>query len=296
MKSIEFFHQAIEKDPNYALAYVGLADSYIVLGSWNSSAITPREALMTAKAAAKKALEIDYTLAEAHVSLADVGLLYEWDWDSVEREFKLAIDLNPYYATAHQWYGNYLAAMGRVDEAIAEIRFAQTLDPLSPMISSTLGSRLYLARRYDQAIEQFRKTLDRDPDFVNAQAGLGKVFEQKAMYSEAVAEMKKALSLSEKNTVILAGLAHAYAVAGNPEEATKILGKLEKLSGHRYVSSYEIAVIYLGLGNKDQAFEWLEKAYDEHASQLIFLKSDPRLDSLRSAPKFLDLLQRMRLR
>ena len=185
--------------------------------------------------------------------------------------------------------------MGRIDEALAEIRLAQTLDPLSPMISSTLGSRLYLARRYDQAIEQFRKTLDRDPDFVNAQVGLGKVFERKAMYSEAVAEMKKALSHSEKNTVILAGLAHAYAVTGNPAEATKILRRLEKLSGHRYVSSYEIAVIYLGLGKKDQAFEWLEKAYDEHASPLIFLKVDPRLDSLRSDPKFLALLQRMRL-
>jgi tetratricopeptide (TPR) repeat protein len=185
--------------------------------------------------------------------------------------------------------------MGRDDEAIAEIRLAQTLDPLSSIISSSLGFRLYFARRYDQGIEQFRKTLDRDPNFANAHAGLGKVFEQKAMYSEAVGEMKKALSLSEKNTVILAGLAHAYAAAGNPAEANQILGNLEKLSRHRYVSSYEIAVIYLGLGKKDQAFEWLEKAYDERASQLIFLKTDPRLDSLRSDAKFLDLLRRMRL-
>src|SRR5262249_13911184 len=294
-KSIQDFQRAVEIDPGYALAYAGLADSYIVLGSWTSSSIAPKEALLNAKAAATKALEIDNTLAEAHASLADVGLLYEWDWEAVEREFEVALDLNPYYATAHQWYGNYLAAMGRLDESIAETRLAQTLDPLSPIISGALGARLYLARRYDEAIEQFRKTLDKDPDFAYAHASLARAYEQKAVYAEAVSEMRRAAALSEQNTLMLAGLAQAYAVGGNVAQATKILEKLETQSKQRYVSCYELAIIYVALGKQDQAFGWLEKAYGERASYLIFLKVDPRLDSIRCDRRFSNLLRRMEL-
>ncbi len=295
-KAVQYFQQAIDKDPNYALAYSGLADSYIVLGSWRAGgALAPKESMPKAKAAALRALEIDDSLAEAHTSLADVGLLYDWDWQTVEREFKRAIDLNPNYATAHQWYANYLAAMGRLGEALEQSKRALEINPLSLIINTNIGEIFRYARQYDQAIKRCQDTLELDQNFAESHVDLGKNYEQTGMYTEAISEISKAVSLSEGNPIIVAALGHAYAISGRRGEAQKILDELKKKSKQRYVSSYEIAAICAGLDEKDQAFRWLEKAYAERASFLIFLKVDPRLDSLRPDPRFADLLRRMAL-
>ncbi len=295
-KGIDYFEQAIEKDPNYALAYSGLADCYIVLGSWRAGgALSPKEAGPRAKAAAEKAIEIDSSLAEAHTSLADAELLFGWDWVAVEREFKRAIELNPNYSTARQWYANYLTAMGRLDDALIESQRAKEINPLSLIININLGEIFRFARQEDRAIEQYQRTLELDPNFAEAHADLGKAYEQKTMYAEAIAEFKKAITLSKENPLMVAALGRAYAVSGQAEEAKKILNELKKISKRRYVSSYEIAMIYAGLGDKDKAFEWLERAYEERASFLIFLKVDPRLDSLRPDARFQELQRRMGL-
>lgn len=295
-KGAEYFEQAIEKDSKYALAYSGLADCYIVLGSWRAGgALSPKEAGQKAKIAAAKALEIDSSLAEAHTSLADAELLYGWNWLAVEQEFRRAIELNPNYATAHQWYANYLVAMGRVDEALVQVQRAKELNLVSLIINLNLGEIFRLARQEDQAIEQYKRTLELDPNFAEAHADLGKAYEQKLMYAEAIAEFEKAITLSTENPLMMAALGHAYAVSGQAEAAKKILDDLHKISKQRYVSSYEIAVIHAGLGDKDKTLESLERAYEERASYLIFLNVDPRLDRLRPDPRFQYLLRRMRL-
>ena len=291
--AINYFQQAIEKDPTYALAYSGIADSYIVLASWSVNEVSPDEAMPKAKAAALKALEIDNTLAEALTSLADVGLLYDWNWTEVERGFKRAIDLKPQYATAHQWYANYLTAMGRYDEAIEQIRLAYDIDPLSTVVSNSLAFKLYLARRYDEAINQYLKTIETDKNFAMSHAELGLAYLEKAMYAEAIAEIQKAVEISKGNTKILAMLAQAYAATGKTSDARRILAELE--NGRTYVSHYEIAILYVRLGDYDQAFRWLERSYDERNNSLIFIKSDTRLDRLRKEPRFIDLLRRMGL-
>jgi serine/threonine protein kinase/Tfp pilus assembly protein PilF len=293
-RGIEYFQQAIDKDPNYALAYAGLIDSYSLLGS-SIGRLSPRETFSKAKAAAVKALDIDDTLAEAHAALALVILRYDWDWPAVEREIKRAIQLNPNYATTYQWYADYLVVMGRLDETIAQIKRAQELDPLSLIINTIVGLHLYQARQYDQAIEQCQKTLEMDPNFAQAHLALGMAYEQKARYEEAIAALQKATTLSPSNPFIVSALGHAYAVSGQPREAMKILHQLQDLSQRRYISPHEMAIIYAGLGEKDQAFAWLEKAYADRVWRLPFLKVEPRFDSLRSDPRFQDLLRRMKL-
>lgn len=288
--AIDYF-QAIEKDPTYALAYSGIADSYIVLASWSVNNLSPHEAMPKAKAAALKALEIDNTLAEAYTSLADVGLLYDWDWPMVERNFRRAIDLKPQYATAHQWYSNYLTAMGRYDEAIEQIRMAYQIDPLSSVISQSWGYKLYMARRYDEAIKQLLQAIEADKNFVLSHNSLSLVYLEKAMYAEAVAEIQKALELSKGNPKSMATLAQTYAASGRISEAKQILEQLENTKD--YVASFEVAVVYARLNDQEQAFKWLETAYAERNNSLIFIKSDPGLDRLRSNSRFLDLLRRM---
>ncbi len=293
MKGIEYFEQAIEEDPNYALAYAGLADSYNILGFY--SALPPKEAYQKAKAAALKALELDDALSEAHTSLAYDREYHDWNWLASEKKFQRAIELNPSYAIAHHWYAEYLAAMGRMDEAIAEKKRALELDPLSLIVNASLGWIFYLARQYDQAIEQLRKTLELDPNFAVAHWLLGQIYEQKEMFKEAIVEFQEAITYSGGNSTILASLGHAYAVAGKRDNAMKVLGKLKELSKRKYVSSYDIAEIYIGIGEKDRAFEWLKNAYEEGARALVFLKVEPRLDSLRSDPRFTALLKKMNL-
>ena len=293
-KGIEYFQQAIDKDPNYALAYAGLTDSYSLLGS-AIGGLSPKETFSKAKAAAVKALAIDDTLAEAHAALALVHLRYDWDWSATEREIKRAIALNPNYATTYHWYADYLVVMGRLDEAIVQIKQAQKLDPLSLIINTVMALRLYHARQYDQAIEQCQKTLEMDSNFAQAHFALGQAYEQKAKYEEAIAELQKATTLSPSSPFLFSALGHAYAVSGQAGEAVKILEKLQKLSRQRYVSPHEMAMIYTGLGETDQAFGWLEKAYVDRSWRLPFLNVEPRFDSLRSDPRFAALVRRVGL-
>ena len=291
-KGVEFFQESIEKDPGYALAYSGLADSYVLFPNYGIT--PPKAAIPRARRAAQKALEIDDTLAEAHTTLASIRATYDWDWVDAERKYKRAIELNPSYPTAHQWYAQYLVRMGRFREATTEMKRAQELDPLSLIINATGGFIFYMARQYDQAIKELRKTVELDPNFGNAHYYLGRAYVQKAMYGEAVAELEKAASLSGRGTVQIAELAHACAVAGKRQRALKILNELlrERLE-KGYVSSYRVALVYVGLGEQDQALAWLKRAYDERSWWLGFLKVDPRLDPLRADPRFQDLLRRM---
>jgi TolB-like protein/Tfp pilus assembly protein PilF len=295
-KSLEYFQQAIENDPNFALAYSGLADAYDLLGASDASAAMPSNiALPKAKAAALKALEIDDTLAEPHVSLAHIKYYYDRDWAGAEREYKRAIELNPKYPTAHQWYAVYLMSAGRFDEALAETRRAQELDPLSLPINMTLGWVLLTARQNDQSVEQLRKTLEMDPGFILTHHRLGLVYEQQGKYDEAIVEFRQVLNLSAGKPLGIAALAHAYALSGKRAEAQKLLAELQELSKQRFVSPASVALIYVALGDKDQAFTWLEKAEKERDGILVRLKVDSRYDSLRSDPRFADLAKRVGL-
>ncbi|HLN97062.1 MAG TPA: winged helix-turn-helix domain-containing protein [Pyrinomonadaceae bacterium] len=290
-KGIEYFNQAIDKDPRFALAYAGLADCYVVPGN----RLPPREAMPKAKAAAIRALELDETLAEAHASLGRVFAAYDWDWTGAEREYKRAIELNPRYATVHQWYGGYLSLMGRSNEAIAERKRALELEPLSLVINFELGLAFYYARDYDRAIEQFQKTLELDQSFPPAYNFLPAVYEQNGMYSEAIAEFKKGIPLvaGSEGTLAKAGLGHVYAVTGKKGDARTLIDELKQLSAKEYLPATSVALIYAGLDEKDQAFAWLDKGYEERAFQMQWIKLDPRWDSLRSDPRFKDLMRRM---
>ena len=290
-KGIEYFQQAIEKDPGYALAYVGLADSYGTVATWNVKA--PNEAYPRARAAASKALEIDEALAEAHASLGAVREEYDWDWLGAEKEFKRAIELNPGYATAHQWYAECLSVMGRHDEAIAEAKRAQELDPLSLIINAVGGRVLFYARRYDEAIAQCRRTLDLNAGFYPAHLFLGWALEQEKLYEQAISEYQKAIAPVQGNPRLAATLARGYAVAGKRTEALETISQVRELSKQSYVSSYVTAQAYAALGDTDLAFQWLEKAYQERDSKLAWLKVEPGFDSLRSDPRFQNLLRRM---
>jgi TolB-like protein/DNA-binding winged helix-turn-helix (wHTH) protein len=290
-KGIDYFQQAIEKDPGYALAYAGLADSYVVLGERALTA--PKEAYPRVKAAAFKALELDETLAEAHAPLGAARYEYDWDWVGAESEFKRAIELNPGYAAAHQWYAEYLSYMGRHNEAIAEIKRARELDPLSLIINAVGGLVSFFARRYDEAIAQCRRTLELNAGFSPARDYLCRAYEQEKLYDEAISECQKGIVLGEGDPGCSGSLARVYAAAGKRPEALKIISNLRELSKQKYVSPYQIAHIYTALGDFDQAFAWLEKAYAARSMALIELKVDPRLDPLRSDPRFQDVLRRM---
>jgi serine/threonine protein kinase/Tfp pilus assembly protein PilF len=294
-ESITYFQQAIERDPGYALAYAGLADSYSLRGTLLYIVLPPKEVMPKSKAAALRALQIDDSLGEPYATLANVETLYDWEWTKSEEDFKRAIELNPNYAQAHHWYALHLAAMGRHDESISEMRRAQELDPLSLIINTNVGWMLYFAGRYDAAIEQFRQVLELDADFFVAHWELGLAYEQKGMYAEARAEFQKARMLSPNNPVILGSLGEAYALSGRRHEAREILNQLTQLSKQQFVSPYLIAVLNVGLGANDQAFQWLEMAYEQRDNGLIFLKVDPRLRTIRSDPRFQDLLRRVGL-
>jgi TolB-like protein/Tfp pilus assembly protein PilF len=295
-KAIECFQQAIERDPTYALAYAGLADCYIRLSTFN---LTPsKEGFAKARAAVLKALEIDDALAEAHTSLARIKSSFDWDWPTAEEEFKRAIELNPNYARAHHLYGRHLMSMGRFDEAAAEIRRASELDPLSLSISADLSAPLFFRRQYDGAIESLRKTLEMDSNFPLAHARLAGAYEYKGMYEEAIAEYERMIELSGSsadNPSNLATLAVLYAGSGRGDRARDILNRLKERSQRENVSPSEIAEIHAALGEKDQAFEWLEMAYQVRSSDLRFLKVSQTWDSLRSDPRFADLLRRVGL-
>jgi eukaryotic-like serine/threonine-protein kinase len=288
-KAIDYFHQATEKDPKYGLAYAGLADSNLSLGTYWV------ESIAEAKAAAMKALQIDDSLAEAHVAVGNIKLLLDWDWASADKEYKRAIQLAPALALAHNQYGMYLAAMGRLDEAVAAVQRALELEPLSPIINSDLAWYLLYGGKYERAVEQFRKTLEIDTSYVSAHWGLGITYRQLGMFKEAVNELNKALDLSGASPVISGHVGYTYAASGDAVAARKVLDGLNQLSKRRYVSSVGVALIHTGLGDKDRAFEALQRAYDEHDFSLVFLKVAPWFQSLRTDNRFRDLLSRMSL-
>jgi serine/threonine protein kinase/tetratricopeptide (TPR) repeat protein len=298
MKSIEYFQQAITKDPNYALAYAGLAYSYVQLGG-GLIYLPPNEALPKAKAAAMKALELDDSLAEAHASLAGAQLFYDWDWTSAEREVKRAVELNPNSALSHQQYSQLLLTRARFDESIAEEMRARELDPLSPEIVADLAYAYFVMRRYDESIAQYQKALDLDPNLPLSRAALAWAFAFKGAHAQAIAEYDKipeqAKAVAAENQLVACGLGWVYAVSGRRADALRIAKQFKDLSSHAYVDFYGMAEVYVGLGEKDEAFRLLEKAYEEHSSSMPFLAVDPFLYGLRSDSRYADLLRRMGL-
>jgi TolB-like protein/Tfp pilus assembly protein PilF len=294
-KAIEYFREAIEFDPTYALAYAGLADAYTLLGSAGYDASDPAEIMSRAKAAALRALEIDDALAEAHTSLAFIKFRVDWDWAGAEKEFARAVELKPGLAAAHHWYALYLSAVGRHSEGIEEIKRAQELDPLSLIITSASGRIFHFARDYDRALEEYRKALEMDAGYGEAYFNLGLTYEQKRMYSEAIAALQKALTLSDNRTVMLAVLGHIYSMAGKQDDARRVLAQLNDLSKQGKASPLEMAIVHAGLDETDQAFELLERALEEHSGPLVYLKVEPFYDSLRADARYHDLLRRMNL-
>jgi tetratricopeptide (TPR) repeat protein len=266
-----------------------VADSYALLASYG--VLPPREVMPKAKAAARKALAMDETLAEAHTSLGFILSFYDWDWPAAEREYRRAIELDPGYPTARQWYSGYLRAAGRLDEALNEMKRAQDLDPLSLATGRDMGRIFRSMRQYDRAIGQYRKVLELDPNFPSVYVHLGMAYEGKRMFKEAVAAFEKARSLPGSNPLVLGALGHGYAVSGNRREAEKLLEELGALSARRYVSPISRALIYIGLGEKDRAFEWLDRAHEDRDPWLAWLQADPIFDDLRGDPRFGILLK-----
>jgi len=292
-KAIEFFNQAIEKDPSFALAYSGLADCYALLSDYGL--LAPKEGYPKAKEEALKALQADDNLAEAHTSLAFILFIYDWNFSAAEKEYKRAIELNPNYSVARLWYSTYLSGMGRHDEALAILRQAQEADPFSLIVNRNVGRAYYFSRQYDQAIEQLNKTLEMDRNFIRTYTYLGSALEQKGMTDQAIAIFQEGLRIYPDERILLSRLGHAYAVTGKRAEAQKILRRLNEIAQQCYVSPYEFALIYAGLNEKDKAFEWLEKAFYEPADKLVDLKVEPQMDNLRSDPRFANLIRRVGL-
>jgi len=292
-KANDYFQQAIDKDPSYGLAYAGLAESYALFNVYE--VLSPGESCPKAKAAAKKAIEIDETLADAHAGLGWIKMTCDWDWPGGERELQRALEINPNDGTARTFHGASFQVMGRLDEAIAEGRRGLEADPLSLIISAVLGRYLYVARHYDQAMEQLRKTIDLDPSFVDAHLYLGLVYEQKGMFTDAIGELRQAVSGSGGAARYVSALGHAYAIAGQTRMAEQSLARLQEQAKQRYVAPYDIAVVYMGLKEKDQALKYLEMAYSDHSCWMIFLRVEPSFDSLRGDPRYQDILHRMHL-
>jgi len=296
-EAIKYFNNAIKRDTNYALAYSGLADCYSMGANYGyiSSANEMKIHFQKAKDAAIKALTIDNSLSEAYTSLALVKLYHEWDWDGAVKNFQRAIQLNPGYETAHQWYSGALTTLRQFDEAIAEVKLAQELDPVSQVIKGAAVRRLYLARRYDLAIEESQRAINITPDFFLTHRLLGLSYLKKGKYPEAVSELQKAVRYSGGNLITRAYMGYVYGATGDQTKAKSILNGLFEISNDGYVPSIAFAIIYCGLGENDNAISWLEKAYEERYPELIWLNTNPIYDPLSSDPRFIDLLKKMNL-
>jgi serine/threonine protein kinase/tetratricopeptide (TPR) repeat protein len=290
-QGLQHFQRAIELDPNYALAYSGLADSYVGFATFRAR--SAKESYLQARAAAGKALELEPTLAEAHSALAMVNLYYDWDWAAAEREFNRAIALKPGDTTAHLRYGLAMAWFQRFDDARREIARALEVDPVHPLLNQGMGQIFYWERRYDEAMREYRKALVLDPNYFAAYLPMGEAYVQTGAYDEAIAVLKKAIELGGGGAQIKAALADTYALSGQTGEAKKILADLTDRSRQTYAPPFDVALAYVGLGDYDQAFAWLEKAHDERARPMLSLKVNPRLDPLRSDPRFADLQRRV---
>ncbi len=291
--AIQSFQKAIARDPNYAAAYAGLADAFILLCNWGF--LPPDQGFPKAKEAAAQALSLDKTLAEAHTSMAFILSTYEWKWREAEKSYLTAASLNPNYATAHQWYGLCLTLQGRFEEAMREIRLAQQLDPMSLIINANAGYTLYFAREYEQAISELEKVRELDPNFPLTYQILGYIYGQQGSPAKSVEVLTKAVDLAPDNLSFEADLAWAYALAGEAEKAQQMLDQLLRISINTYVPPFHLAGICVGLKDNDCAFEWLEKAYQQHSDQITYIGKDPRFDPLRSDPRFQDLLRRIGL-
>jgi serine/threonine protein kinase/Tfp pilus assembly protein PilF len=290
-KAIDYFQEAIEKDPAYALAYAGLADTYDLASFLN--VFPPGEVMPKAKAAAAKALEIDDGLAEAHVSLGYASFTYDWDWTAAGRHFRQALAVYPSYVRSHAFYPLYLSSLGRFEEAVAEAKGAVDIDPVSPAVSHVLAVQLYLARQFDQSVQQCHKTLEMDPHYAVAYAMLGQAYASTGSYREALADLDKYLALSRGGAAGLALLGYAHARLGNRNEALRRLEELKALAKLSFVPAFFFALVHAGLEDKDQAFGWLEKACQERFNRLAYLKVEALWDPLRSDPRFTELLQRV---
>jgi TolB-like protein/Tfp pilus assembly protein PilF len=291
-QAAEFYRQAIDKDPNYALAYSGLAETYVLFSSYD---VAPaNDSMPQAKAAALRALAIDDSLAEAHTALGFYLSNYEWDRDGSEKEYRRAIELKPNYATAHHWLGADLSNVKRFDDGLVELRRAEELDPLSPIIGTNLGDTLVYARRYDEAIAQYKRTLVRNPDFAYAHRALGWAYGSKGMYPEAIAETRTSIELNNASSA-KGFLGLWLAKSGKRDEAVKLLGELKQESTRGYVQSYDFALIYIGLGDKAEALNWLEKQMSGRSETANSYAVVPELDVLRAEPRFKEMLKRMNL-
>jgi TolB-like protein/Tfp pilus assembly protein PilF len=292
-KALECFERSIALDPGYAPAYAGLADAYDTLGNYNY--LPPHEAFPRAEAAVERALALDDSLAEAHVSLASLRFNARWDWDGALASFRRAFALNPKSVAAHHWYSDILSALGKAEEAISEARIAQTLDPLSLIVNTSVGLHLFYARRYEEAIAQQQRTLELDPSFAPALRSLGGAYEQTGRFEEAIAAYERAHALLPGELSAKALLAHAYAVSGRVGHARELLEELTTLGRTRYVASYTLAAIHAGLGEHDAAIEQLERALSSHDRGMAWLKVSPRFDPLRGHAAFQDIVRRLRL-
>ena len=289
-ESLDFYRQAIALDPNYALAYQGLAMAYRSSPAYGS--MSPQEAFPKAKEAAQKALSLDPSMSTAYASLASIKATYDWDFPGAEREYKHAIQLSPNNAEIHYSYGNFLVAMGRTDEALVELRNAFQIDPSSLNIQTNIGWALYIAGRTDEAAAQLRRVIERDPSFARAHLNMGEILEEQGRHSEAIASIQKARDLS-KDPLAEMALGHAFASAGRRDEAVKVAMELEEKVRQKQVSPFLPAVVYAGLKDNDKAFYWLERAYQERSNWLALIKVGRRLKGLNGDPRFDDLLKRV---
>ncbi len=310
-KGIEYYGQAIAKDPKLALGYAGLAECYALGGypldpdlglayaelAENIPSLIgpPKEAMSKAKTAAMKALELDNMLAEAHIALGIVRYFMDWDWLVAEKEYKRAIELSPNNPMAHFWYALNLRTLGQLDKSLAEFKLAQELDPLMLLIGLKIGRGFYFERQYDLAIEQYQKILEIEPSFLPVHLRLGQAYEQKGMYEEAIAEFQKIISILGENPQAMGALGHVYAVSGRKDLAQKVIDRFNEFLKKRYVATYDLAIIHLGLGDKEKALEYLEESCYDRSLRMIGIKVEPKLDSLRSEPRFIALLGRIGL-
>jgi tetratricopeptide (TPR) repeat protein len=295
LKALDYFQKAIQVDPRYAPAYAGLAACYSLLGSAPYTQLPPKESYSKAESAARKALELDESLAEAHISLGYSLLVYERNYDKARQEFERAIKLRPGYATAHDYYAYYLTAMGDMNRAIAERETARKLDPVSPLLTTALGEAYYQNRQFDLAIQMAQKALQLDSSYPVSMINLARAYEQAGQHQAAREIYQKMLGFAPSDPGVLSLLAHEYAVSGDAASARKIEVQLEQMRSQRYVAALYIALIWTGLGDHDRAFQWLDQAYDEDCEYLVYLPTEPVADSLRGDPRFPQLLQKLGL-
>jgi tetratricopeptide (TPR) repeat protein len=295
-QAVNSFQRAIDTDPAFAPAYAGLGDSYALLGSAPYTVLAPEQAFPRAKAAAQKAIQLDDSLAEAHICLGYVELVYDRNYLAAERELRRALVLRPSSATAHQYYAYYLTAMGRLNDAIDERKTAQQLEPNSPLMDSALGEAYYHARQFDNTITYNKLSLVHDPSYAVALINLGRAYEQKGLADDALRAYQTILTVAPDDPGLLALSAHAYAVSGRPAVARNVLARLERMRATKYVPAVYIALVYVGLGEKDRAFQWLDRAYQERCEYLVYLPTEPLADPIRQDPRFARLIERLGLK